>query len=74
MWTWIIFRTVFQPLLRQVAQGARPVVAVVGEGEEEDGVVVVIGSPHLLDQPITPQLIRCQEWRVTRNEPLRLVQ
>ena len=37
MWTWIIFRTVFQPLLRQVAQVARPVVAVVGEGEEEDG-------------------------------------
>lgn len=58
---------------RRVARIARPVVAVVGEGEEEDG-VVVIGSPHLLDQPITPQLIRCQERRVTRNEPLRLVQ
>lgn len=61
-------------LLRQAAQVAHPVVAVVGEYEEEDGVVVVIGSPHLLDQPITPQLIQCQERRVTRNEPLRLVQ
>lgn len=60
--------------LGEVAQVARPVVTVVGEGEEENGVMVVIGSPHLLDQPITPQLIRCQERRVARNEPLRLVQ